>query len=147
MLGANGADANGGGDVAKRNWIIPTCKFRVDFPSPDSYNEFTKSQRVGKGGTMIEYLPVLVSILLLLVTIPTYATLADARGRRSATIFGLISLSVGLIVLVVVAVLARKGFRSLLLEWSLPFLLFVLFVSSGLGTPGLRRKDTRRRRL
>jgi hypothetical protein len=96
---------------------------------------------------MIEYLPVLVSILLLLVAIPAYATLADARGRRSATIFGLTALFVGLIVLVIVAVLTREALRELLLEWSLPFLLFVLFVASALGTPGLRRKDTRRRRL
>jgi small neutral amino acid transporter SnatA (MarC family) len=95
---------------------------------------------------MIEYLPVLVSILLLLLIIPTFATLADSRRRRTATRVGYTALFFALVVLVVVALLSGEGVKEFLYRWSLPMLLFVWFIANVFGTPGLRQRDTGRRR-
>ena len=96
---------------------------------------------------MIDYLPVFVSILLVILNLSVFSTLADSRGRKSATRFGFAAVTIALLILIVVAILSGEKFRAVLIEWSVPFVLFVLFAFSALGTPGLRRKDTRRRRL
>ena len=96
---------------------------------------------------MIEYLPVFVSILLVMVDLSVFSTLADSRGRKSATRFGFATVTIALLILVVAAIFSGEKFRGILLEWSVPFVLFVLFVFSALGIPGLRRRDVGRRRL
>jgi hypothetical protein len=96
---------------------------------------------------MIDYLPVFVSVLLLLLVIPTFATLTDSRGRKAATRFGYASVCIALLILVVVALLIGENLKGFLLQWSIPFVLFFMFLTNSFGTPGLRRRDTGRRRL